>query len=282
MTEAPAAPEVEIAPVPPDPEQAEVVDAPAPPAETPQAMPSQRVAPEVVANPNPEATPDPVEREEVAESDEPVETPAEEQEASAPEEASDRIVPETTDQIASAAPLMSRRPPSARPARPERVTETAAPAPEQTPEPEPEQTAEAPERRPSETRAAVDDALAEALGDAAQARAEPAGPPLSAGEKEALRVAVSRCWNVGSLSSTALNTTVVVGVSMAQDGTPDVGSIRLLSSSGGDGGAARQAFEAARRAIILCGTRGYDLPTEKYAQWRDIEMTFNPERMRIK
>ena len=69
---------------------------------------------------------------------------------------------------------------------------------------------------------------------------------------------------------------------MAQDGTPDVGSIRLLSSSGGDGGAARQAFEAARRAIILCGTRGYDLPTEKYAQWRDIEMTFNPERMRIK
>ena len=40
--------------------------------------------------------------------------------------------------------------------------------------------------------------------------------------------------------------------------------------------------EAARRAIIRCGASGYNLPVEKYDQWRDIEMTFNPERMRIK
>ena len=40
--------------------------------------------------------------------------------------------------------------------------------------------------------------------------------------------------------------------------------------------------EAARRAIIRCGARGFELPPEKYEQWRDIEMTFDPERMRIK
>ena len=44
----------------------------------------------------------------------------------------------------------------------------------------------------------------------------------------------------------------------------------------------RQAFEAARRAIIRCGSNGYDLPREKYGQWQNIEMTFNPEKMRIK
>jgi len=43
---------------------------------------------------------------------------------------------------------------------------------------------------------------------------------------------------------------------------------------------ANQAFGAARRAILRCGARGFQLPSDKYAQWRNIEMTFNPERMR--
>ena len=105
---------------------------------------------------------------------------------------------------------------------------------------------------------------------------------MSAGEKDALRVAVSGCWNVGSLSSEALGTTVIVSVAMSQDARPSIPSIRMLSFSGGSEAAAGQAFEAARRAIIRCGARGYDLPPEKYDHWRDIEMTFNPERMRIK
>ena len=58
----------------------------------------------------------------------------------------------------------------------------------------------------------------------------------------------------------------------------------MLDSSGGS--ALRlpneQAYEAARRAILRCGAKGYDLPADKYAQWQDIEITFNPERMRIK
>jgi TonB family protein len=87
---------------------------------------------------------------------------------------------------------------------------------------------------------------------------------------------------VGSLSTDALGTTVVVEVSMSSDGKPITSSIRMASSSGGSDAAARQAFEAARRAIIRCGARGFDLPVEKYGQWQEIEMTFNPERMRVK
>ena len=40
------------------------------------------------------------------------------------------------------------------------------------------------------------------------------------------------------------------------------------------------AFEAARRAVLRCQRGGFDLPIEKYDHWRDIEMTFNPEKMR--
>ena len=56
----------------------------------------------------------------------------------------------------------------------------------------------------------------------------------------------------------------------------------LATGIGGSAASAKQAFEAARRAIIRCGSSGYDLPEDKYGQWKEIEMTFNPERMRIK
>jgi hypothetical protein len=131
-----------------------------------------------------------------------------------------------------------------------------------------------------DTREAVNDAMNNLFGEQ-PAQQAPLGPPLTGGERDGLRVAVQACWNTGALSSEALRVTVTLGVSMNRDGRPDVGSIRLISSDGADA-PTRQAFEAARRAIIRCGGNGYNLPPEKYEQWRDIEMTFNPERMRIK
>ncbi len=239
--------------------------------DTPVPQAAERVAPEAVAQPDPEAVPDPVEQEAVA-PDQAGETPREPAEATAPEAAATEIVTEA--ERPSSVPNTSIRPPARRPEAP---VQTAQPT--ETPEPEPP-AAEAPG-----TEDAVAAALAEALSAEeapSSAPSTPEGPPLTAGEKDALRVAVQACWNVGSLSTDALNTTVVVNVAMTQDGRPVASSIRMASSSGGSQEAARQAFEAARRAIIRCGARGFDLPVEKYSQWQDIEMTFNPERMRIK
>ena len=92
-------------------------------------------------------------------------------------------------------------------------------------------------------------------------------PPMTQGERDALRVAVQQCWNVGSLSSEALRTTVVVSVEMSQDGRPDSGSIRMVSSSGG-GEAAKQAFEAARRAISIALVAEV---ADVYMQLRDLD-----------
>ena len=164
---------------------------------------------------------------------------------------------------------------------PSSFTPPESPKPAETP-------AEAPTPKPAapaETRDAVAGALAEALGgnDAPpSAAAAPSGPPLTGSEKEGLRVAVSSCWNVGSLSSEALRVTVVVLVDMSPDGKPLSGSIRMTSYEGGSASAAEQAFGAARRAILRCQKDGYNLPADKYDHWRQIEMTFNPEKMRIK
>lgn len=232
--------------------------------EPPQTRPADRVAPVPIAPPAPDIAVDEVVQPEIA-PDEGAEIEQEVQEETAPEAASDRIVTEADeeDQQANVAPAQSLRPKT----RPRRPTPSELPA----------------EPPVEENNDAVGDAVAEALAGGGDVIAPvPSGPPLTRGEKDALRVSVSACWNVGSLSTEALRTTVVVGVSLSQDGKPDTGSIRMLSSTGGSGTAAKQAFEAARRAIIRCGAKGFQLPPDKYGQWRDIEMTFNPERMRIK
>jgi len=280
--------EPDPAPEPPEPapaEPAEVTDAPPvlqPPAddtavlvpeiaETPRLRPAPRVAPEPVARPEPDAEVDEVDRAATA-PDESAETVEDDRRETAREEAATEIVTEAEKSEDAAAPARSLRP-RPRPARAEEPVRTAA-----APQP-------AAETAPRVDDAAVEDAIAAALGAAGAGTGDtgtPSGPPLTAGEKDALRVAVQQCWNVGSLSTEALATTVVVTVSMFEDGRPDAASIRMTGYSGGGAEAADHAFGAARRAIIRCGANGYDLPFGKYDRWRSIEMTFNPERMRIK
>lgn len=241
--------------------------------------PADRVAPVPVEAPEEEVAVGDLVQPEVS-ADEGAETQAEQQEATAPEAASDRIVTEANESEEAepapvvTAPARSLRPQS-RPRRPEPV-ETA-----EAPDPETEQPAAQPEAESSQSDA-INDVLADVIAGGEEVAPEPSGPPLTLGEKDALRVAVSSCWNVGSLSSDALKTTVEVAVSLDQDGRPKVTTIRMISSTGGSAGAAQQAFEAARRAIIRCGAKGFSLPQEKYDHWRDIVMTFNPEKMRIK
>ncbi|WP_413720877.1 energy transducer TonB [Silicimonas sp. MF1-12-2] len=228
------------------------------------AAPAPRVAPvpQVAPPPVVEAAPEVIEDSAPAPDEPPVDVVEEETPPAAPEEASDRIVTEA-EEVENYAPASSMRPRS-RPPKPVRAAET-------------------PREQPTETRDPVADAVAAAVAEAnTPAPSAPTGPPLTGGEKDALRVSVSQCWNVGSLSTEALATTVVVAVSMQETGVPDNGSIRMVSFSGGSEAGARQAFEAARRAIIRCGARGFPLPVEKYSQWRDIEMTFNPEGMQFR
>ena len=121
----------------------------------PEAQPREadRVAPEPVAQPEPDAQIDDIVQPETV-PDEAAETPREETDATAPEEATTEIVTEA-EEPAQAAPSKSLRPQT----RPERPAE-----------PEPVETAQPQEPAETETQtdeSAVNDALAEALGGAA-------------------------------------------------------------------------------------------------------------------
>ena len=265
-----------------EPNQIESPEPPGAPEIDTEAVPVPEAAPRVA----PEATPEPepnvqVDNNVQAETAPLPEAPAvqkEEQEATQPEEAATEIVTEA-EEPSSAAPTKSARPtrkpppPVSQVASEEQVEDIEEPAQPSVPGLEDLINNAVREANQPEQPAATADNVNPGEGS---------GPPITQSEKGAFILAIRQCWNVGSLSSEALRVTVVVGVSMARDGRPDVGSIRLLNGQGGSDQAIRQAFETARRAIIRCGASGYQLPSEKYAQWRDVEITFDPEKMRLR
>ncbi len=266
--------QTEIAPAPDAPLAQEAQPIPVPSTDVPPApRPIDRVAdtpvddttdtPELADTVTPEVSDQP--------SETVLDTPPEP--AASPEEATTQIVTEavnTQEDAPQLAPTASRRPQG----RPKVVAQVP---PEEVP--------------PEETdTAAVDDAVAAALAEAA---AEPAvepssdtgassGPPMSAGEQDALRVAIKKCWNLGALSSEAMRTTVTIYVALGQDGTPDLGSLEMIGSEGGSADSANKMFEVARRAIARCGKSGFPLPPEKYETWKELELVFDPDGMRLR
>jgi hypothetical protein len=109
---------------------------------------------------------------------------------------------------------------------------------------------------------------------------ETPSPPMTGAERDAFRLAVHGCWNVDP-GSEAARVTVTVQFELDQLGRV-LGDIRMVSNTGGSDVAIRSAFDSARRAVLRCQGPGYTLPADKHAQWRLVELTFNPEQMRIR
>jgi hypothetical protein len=237
----------------------------------------------------------PVVEEQVAPAPEPPPEPVVEEpppEPSAPPEAAPEIVTEA--EIPGGAVDSALRPPR-RPNRPapsveepeeERQVAAAEPAPEPAPEPTPEP-ARAPDPEPEPARAAAEEprssveddiaaAIAAASAGAGSAAAADPGPPMTSGELDAFRIAVQSCWNVAAVSSEAGSTVVTLQFELGRDGKVTRGPELVESSGAPSEAAVRSAFEAARRAIVRCGAAGFPLPPEKYEQWREVLMTFNP------
>lgn len=233
-----------------------VIAEPAPP------RPAPRVAPEPAAPPPLEATVDDTVAEATVPAPDAVTPAPEVEDSTAPEEATTQIVTEAEQPERSSVLTASPRP-KPRPSRP-------APAPS-----------------PALSQS---DAIAAALAEAAQSQTSPTtsgngtaplGPPVTQGERDALRLAVSACWVV-DVGSEAGRITVTLGMSMNEDGTVKGNSLRMVSNSGGSERAVESAFQAARRAVLRCQKGGFPLPAEKYGHWKEIEMVFDTTNMRIK
>ncbi len=106
-----------------------------------------------------------------------------------------------------------------------------------------------------------------------------AGKRLSASEYEYLRRRISSCWNVINLQgvSSAPDLRVTILVALKKDGYVE-GEPQLVRPARLTTRAYRVAFVTAGRAVKKC--EPYDrLPAEKYARWRRLEITFDPEGM---
>ena len=274
-------------PPPPAPPQTEVTDAPpaepappvAPPptpdvevSETPTPPQAERIAATPSAPTPPDTQIDDVVREEVVPDDTAdAEAVVEEQDATAPEEAASEIA--IADEAPTTAVETSVRP-TVRPTRPAPVaaepveeTETATVEPEPTTDED-------------DVASALAAIAAEAAVAAAEAPAAAVGPPLTGAERDSFRLSINRCWNYDP-GSEAARVVVSVGFELDRNGKVVGNNVRLISGSGGTDANIQTAFEVARRAVLRCqGETGYELPADKYEQWREVQANFDATGVR--
>ncbi|OCW16595.1 hypothetical protein ABT43_00690 [Brucella melitensis] len=253
-------------------------------AEEPKAQPEPVKKPEPKPDPKPEPKPE----------EKPTPVPANEMQAEP--EPKQEVKP---DPVAEAIEKQAEAPDAEALKLPDRV-----PAPKEKPKPPQAQTAKTNERKQpeekkktqsaSQTSQSKNDAIADevaallnkqkASGGGAKRSTDQAslggkkntgGSKLSQSEMDALRGAISKCWNVPAGVADAPGLVVTVKMKLAEDGsiqgTPEV------TSGGGADGVARAAAESARRAVMRCAP--YNLPVDKYDSWSEVIVNFDPSEM---
>jgi hypothetical protein len=275
-TPPPAAPEPipQPAEVQPDaPDQPFVPDLPElgapdlPASDRPVPRPADRIADTPAPPPPPDADVAPVETPPVAERTEPTQPEVtQETENAAPEEAAPRLVTEAETPAGSV--TASVRPP----------TRPAPPAPTVTEaEPEPE----APSAPASDDQAdAIAAAVAAAAATTPAESSAPQGPPLTGGEIAGFKDAMNACW-IYDPAGIAANVVLTVEFNLTPEGKVVNNEIRFVSATGGDQAAFDLAFRNARSTIFRCQGNGYDLPSDKYDQWREVQVIFDPSGVKF-
>lgn len=271
------------------------IDSKAPP--TPENKPKPveaaeepKAQPEPVKKPDPKPDPKPEEKPQ----EKPTPVPATEVQTK-PEEKQD-VKP---DPVADAIEKQAEAPDTDTPKLPENV-----PAPQAKPKPPQAQTAKTPDRKPvedqkktqsaSQTSQSKNDAIADEVaallnkqkpsGGGAKRSTDQAslggkkntgGAKLTQSEMDALRGAISKCWNVPAGVADAPGLVVTVKMKLAQDGS--IEGVPQVTSGGGGDGVGRAAAESARRAVMRCAP--YNLPVDKYDSWSEVIVNFDPSDM---
>lgn len=116
--------------------------------------------------------------------------------------------------------------------------------------------------------------------DANKSKSEHYNPelPMSLSEIDAIRNQVAKCWNVPAGAKDAQNLVVVLRLQLASDGSVLKVELARDQSRYESDSFFRAAVDSARRAVEECSPLK-NLPPEKYATWRDMEMTFDPKEM---
>ena len=265
-------------PLPPVIEEAEVISDPEEPIQ--ETVVTENLASEQVAPPAAEAAVSEEVTKAASPSDEPavVETEAEE---AAPEAAATDFVAETDDVLESLPSKTSAPETSSRPkirSRPKRVVEVAGEIPlNETDLVSPVQVVDN----------AVELALLAAMSNPEVAdpvsttqQADDGGEMDQSGIVQAIiQTTVDPCLSKHAVSESAAGraTTVFVSLVFNKGGYLRSNGIGLDGFEGGIEEDANTSFKAIRAAILECGGKGFDLPTESHALWENVVIRFLPE-----
>ncbi|MGI9392335.1 MAG: cell envelope integrity protein TolA, partial [Parvibaculales bacterium] len=99
---------------------------------------------------------------------------------------------------------------------------------------------------------------------------------LTLSEIDGLKVQMRRCWSVPSGAAEAEKLTVRVKMALNPDGSLASAPV-LVNRSRLNEPYFRIAAESALRAIRRC--QPFSMPLDKYANWQEVELTFDPSDM---
>ena len=94
---------------------------------------------------------------------------------------------------------------------------------------------------------------------------------------DAVRQQIQKCWNVPAGAKGARDMTAQIEVTMNQDGT--VRRATIQNTLRADDHFYKAFAESALRAVLNPQCQPYKLPPEKYDQWKDIVLVFDPREM---
>jgi hypothetical protein len=105
----------------------------------------------------------------------------------------------------------------------------------------------------------------------------PISAKLTASENDRLMEQINRCWTAPSAVKDAQNLIVVLSVTVNPDRT--VSAIQVEDQGRMGDPVFRAAAMAAQRALRMPECQVLDLPPDKYQDWQDLELTFDPTKM---
>jgi hypothetical protein len=118
------------------------------------------------------------------------------------------------------------------------------------------------------------------MAQALTSRAAPHNPtrPLAISEIDLIRQQIRECWNLPAGAKEAENLSIEIKMVMNPDGT--VRQARILDQSRLQNDLFfRAAAESALRAVLNPRCNPLKLPLEKYQQWQNMILIFDPSQM---
>lgn len=124
----------------------------------------------------------------------------------------------------------------------------------------------------------LDDAIAIGDNENEGVKAEELGPVLTATQIDLIRQTIRKCWHFPAGLKNAEELSVEIRMELSKDGSVKSAEIvdkkRLNSDPD-----FKIAAENAYRAVLDPECSPLPLPREKYDEWKDLELTFNPKDM---